>query len=125
MTLRVLVVDDEDRVAGTLQAYLEDEGMEVASAVSAEEALSLVHDGARFDVCIMDMRLPGMSGDDAIRSLHRLAPGMRYVIHTGTPGYSVPEDLQALGVGHEQLFRKPLRDLAPLAATVRSLDTAG
>ena len=73
MTLRVLVVDDEAAVASTLQAYLEDEGMAVRSAGSAEEALELLRTGVVFDVCIMDMRLPGMHGNAAIRRLHRVS----------------------------------------------------
>lgn len=123
MSLRVLVVDDEVLVAGTLQAYLEDEGMDVRSAGSAEEALTLVQEGEDFDVCIMDMRLPGMDGDAAIRRLHRVRPRMRYIIHTGTAGYGVPDDLRALGIGNHQLFMKPLPDMAPLVKTIHSLGT--
>lgn len=124
MSLRVLVVDDEPGVAGTLQAYLEDEGMEVHSAGSAEEALELVRRGVAFDVCIMDLRLPGMDGDAAIRRLHRLRPRLKYLIHTGTAGYDVPDDLRTIGVGSGQIFRKPLPDMAPLAAAVRTLGAA-
>ena len=121
MSLRVLVVDDESGVAGSLQAYLEDEGMEVRSAGSAEDALELVRAGAAFDVCIMDMRLPGMDGDAAIRRLHRVRSRMQYIIHTGTAGYDLPEDLRAMGIGSDQLFMKPLLEMAPMVATIRSL----
>ena len=125
MSLRVLVVDDEPRVAETLQAYLEDEGMDVRSAATAEEAIDLVQAGAAFDVCIMDMRLPGMDGNTAIRRLHRVRPGMNFIIHTGTAGYAVPEDLRALGIGTGQLFTKPLPNMEPLVETIRSLGAAG
>jgi CheY-like chemotaxis protein len=125
MTLRVLVVDDEPGVAGTLRAYLEDEGMEVRSAGSGEEAVELVRAGLAFDVCIMDMRLPGMDGDAAIRRLHRLYPRLKYLIHTGTASYDVPSDLHTIGVGHGQVFRKPLPDMGQLAAAVRILGGAG
>jgi CheY-like chemotaxis protein len=121
MSLRVLVVDDEPGVARSLQAYLEDEGMEVRSTGSAEAALELVQAGAAFDVCIMDMRLPGMDGDVAIRRLHRVQPRMHYIIHTGTAGYALPDDLRAIGIGNDQLFRKPLPDMSPLVDTIRGL----
>ena len=123
MTLRVLVVDDEAAVASTLQAYLEDEGMAVRSAGSAEEALELLRTGVVFDVCIMDMRLPGMHGNAAIRRLHRVRPCMQYIIHTGTAGYELPDDLRAMGIGNMQLFMKPLPDMSPLVDTIRSLGT--
>lgn len=121
MSLRVLVVDDESGVAGSLQAYLEDEGMDVRSTGSAEEALALVWTGAAFDVCIMDMRLSGMEGDAAIRRLHRVRPLMQYIIHTGTAGYDLPDDLRGMGIGKEQLFMKPLPDMAPLVAAIRKM----
>lgn len=121
MMLRVLVVDDEPAIAGTLQAYLEDEGMQVVSTDSAESALELVQHGESYDVCIMDMRLPGMDGDAAICQLHALRPRLRFIIHTGTAGYSVSDNLRALGIGDNQLFLKPMLDMAPLARTVRSL----
>jgi len=124
MNLRVLVVDDEPGIARSLQAYLEDEGMEVLSTGSAEEALELVRSGAVFDVCIMDMRLPGMDGDAAIRHLHHVRPRMQYIIHTGTVVYDLPDDLRAIGIGSGQLFTKPLPDMALLVNTIRSLGVA-
>jgi len=121
MNLRVLVVDDEPGVARSLQAFLEDEGMAVRSAGSAEEALELVRTDVAFDVCIMDMRLPGMHGDAAIRCLHRVRPRMQYIIHTGTAGYELPDDLRAIGIGNAQLFMKPLPDMSPLVDIIRNL----
>ncbi len=121
MNLRLLVVDDEPGVAGTLQAYMEDEGMEVRTAGSAEEALEMLVQGADFDVCIMDLRLPGMDGDAAILKLQRLRPALKFLIHTGTAGYELPNDLQAIGIENMHIFRKPLPDMAPLAAAVRTL----
>ena len=125
MSLRILVVDDEPGVLLNLRAYLEDEGMEVRGAGSAEEALDLVREGSVFDVCIMDMRLPGMHGDAAIRSLHRLRPRLRYLIHTGTAGYDLPDDLRRLGVGNDHLFMKPLPDMEPLVHAIRKLGVGG
>ena len=124
MNLRVLVIDDEPGVASTLQAYMEDEGIYVRTAGSAVEALELVSEGAVFDVCIMDMRLPGMDGDAAILNLHRLQPALKFLIHTGTAGYLVPNELRTIGVDNQHIFRKPLPDMAPLVAAVRTLGTA-
>jgi CheY-like chemotaxis protein len=64
----------------------------------------------------MDMRLPDMDGNSAIRTLHRLYPDMAFLIHTGSSSYSLPEDLRALGLDEGRVFRKPLNDMAPLAA---------
>lgn len=121
MTLRVLIVDDEPMIRENLMAYLEDEGMDVEAAASAEAALDAIAGGERYAVCIMDMRLPGMDGNAAIRALHRLDPDLRFLIHTGSSDYSLPADLRELGLDARQVFHKPLNDMGPLAAAVRAL----
>ena len=55
MSLRVLVVDDEPFIVTGLQVFLEDEGMQVNSAGSGEEAVDIARNDSSFDVCIMDM----------------------------------------------------------------------
>jgi CheY-like chemotaxis protein len=121
MSCRILVVDDDEVIASCLQAYLEDEGMEVQIVGSAEEALAVARGGCAFDVCVMDMRLPGLDGDAAIRTLHHLRPALRFVMHTGSSTYTIPDDLRAMGIDEGQLFRKPLSDMGPLATMVRAL----
>jgi CheY-like chemotaxis protein len=117
---RVLIVDDEAGVRANLAAYLEDDGFEVATASSGEEALQhATH--FRPDVCIMDMRLPGMDGNDAIRAIHAQWPEVVFVIHTATAGYVLPEDLRAIGLADEHVYRKPVTDMAPLAEYIVAL----
>lgn len=122
MNLRVLVVDDEPLIAHNLQAFLEDEGMQVKSVGSVEEALALNRAvEAVYDVCVMDLRLPGMDGNAGIRALHELFPTLRFIIHTGSTNYAIPEDLRAMGIDETRVFMKPLVDMGPLADTVRAL----
>ena len=116
-----LIVDDDQVFRTVVRAYLEDEGMDVRGAGSAEEALALVREGTDFDVCIMDMRLPGMDGNSAIQALHQMRPDLRFIIHTGSLDYALTEDLERLGIRHTHLFKKPLTDMSPLAATIRQL----
>ncbi|MEN8108222.1 MAG: response regulator [Pseudomonadota bacterium] len=122
MNTRILIVEDEHVIANSVQAFLEDEGMEVHCRASAEQALELIGvTGCLFDVCIMDVRLPGLDGNSAIRRLHGLCPQLRFVIQTGSAGYAIPEDLRAIGIADRQLFRKPLLDMRPLASVVQML----
>jgi DNA-binding NtrC family response regulator len=117
----VLIVDDEEMIRENLKAYLEDEGLGVAAFESATGALFWLRDGVACRVCIMDMRLPDMDGNAAIRVLHDLYPEMEFLIHTGSSSYSLPEDLRAMGLDDSRVYRKPLDDMAPLAAAVRTL----
>ena len=121
MSKRVLVVDDEPLIVTGLRVFLEDEGMLVGSAASGEEAVDIARNDSAFDVCIMDMRLPGMNGDNTIRNLHEICPDLKFVIHTGSADYTIPDDLRALGIDETLLFAKPLLDMQPLAETVAAL----
>ena len=117
---RVLIVDDEGSVRANLAAYLEDDGLDVDTASSGEAALERAAEN-RPDVCVMDMRLPGMDGNDTIRALHVRCPQLLFVIHTATAGYTLPDDLRNLGITGRQVFRKPVTDMAPLAGHIVSL----
>jgi DNA-binding NtrC family response regulator len=122
MQPRVLIVDDEDMVRENLQAYLEDDGMKVVAVESGEEAIGRIQqNGCCFAVCIMDMRLPGIDGNISIRHIHQLCPSMHFIIHTGSSDYTLPTELQNLGLNKAQVYLKPLLDMAPLAETIRVL----
>jgi CheY-like chemotaxis protein len=124
MSPEVLLVDDDALIVASLATYLEDEGMAVARAGSGEEAVALVAAGARFQVCIMDIRLPGMDGSEAILALRAIDPDLRFLIHTGSSNYTLSPPLLALGLTTRQLFHKPVADMAQVAAALREL-TAG
>ena len=118
---RILLVDDEPFIVLGLKTFLEDESMKVEGAGSGEEALDKVRAGDQFDVCILDQRLPGINGDATLRALYELSPGLRFIIHTGNVGYTIPDDIRALEVGPIYLFNKPLLDMGPLVDAIRSL----
>ena len=124
MTMRVLIVDDEYLIATSLQAFLEDEGIVATSAKSGEEAIELLKENSRYDVCIMDIRLPGMDGNSAMLSIHEMCPDIRFIVHTGSVNYIVPDDLQVSGIRVNHLFRKPLSDMGLVADAIRSFQIA-
>ncbi|TAL39088.1 MAG: response regulator [Spirochaetes bacterium] len=117
---KLLIVDDEEIVRLNLRAYLEDQGYAAAVCASGEEALIRMKD-ERFALCIVDMRLPGMDGNAFIAKAHVLDPSMRYVIHTGSATYVLPETLAAMGIGAGDILKKPLVDLGIVAKTVERL----
>jgi len=121
MTVWVLIVDDEEMIRENLKAYLEDEGLWVAAFEAVAPALNWLMGGNCCPVCIMDMRLPDMDGNTAIRTLHRLYPDMDFLIHTGSSSYSLPDDLRDMGLDDACIYQKPLGDMAPLAAAARAL----
>ena len=126
MTDWILIVDDEAMVRENLKAYLEDEGWRVAAFEFVAPALDWLRaGGGACRVCIMDMRLPDMDGNSAIRILHQAYPDLEFLIHTGSSSYSLPEDLRAMGLDDSRVYQKPLADMAPLAAAAQRLAMHG
>lgn len=83
-TGRVLVVEDETELLEVLKLVLEDEGHKVVGAKLGRAAVQAAATG-RFDVAILDMSMPDMSGIEVAQALRGNAEtaGMRIAIHTG------------------------------------------
>lgn len=67
-TCKILLVDDDRLVLATVSAGLRDNGYEVVTAASGEEALEQVNQVFP-DLVMLDMRMPGMSGVETARAL--------------------------------------------------------
>ncbi len=119
-TIHVLVIDDEPAICMSLTAFLEDYGFNASSAESAEEALDLMKNNT-YDVCIVDLRLPGMSGEDLIIQARDRYPEQRHIIYTGSISYNLSEKLQMLGMRPEHVFLKPVRVLTLLVKCIKTL----
>jgi DNA-binding response OmpR family regulator len=65
MRVRVLVVDDDERLASMVAEYLQAHGMEVEHAAHPRKALSLL-DSAGFDVVVLDVMLPEIDGFEMV-----------------------------------------------------------
>lgn len=117
----VLVVDDEATICDNVVAFLEDEGMRVHTAQSGESAVGQVAAGLAVQVCIMDLRLPSMTGIEAILDIRRLDPQVRFIIHSGSAHEAVITELRRAGLDATQVFKKPVEDMAQMARAVRSL----
>ena len=116
----VLVVDDESSIRESLAEFLRDFGMQVDVSANAEEALSRLAEKP-YDVLIVDLRLPGITGDAMIPKAHKLQPELRYLIHTGSIDYRLSSELISLGLTPEQIILKPLSDLNSLLNKIEAL----
>jgi CheY-like chemotaxis protein len=81
--MKVLLVDDEQKFARMLAKRLELRGLQVAVYFSGEPALEAVEKGERFDVAVVDVKMPGIGGIELRRRLGGLDPRMKYVFLTG------------------------------------------
>jgi DNA-binding NarL/FixJ family response regulator len=96
----VLLVDDERLIRGALSQALSSSGLEVVGeAATGEDAVQMVVD-LRPDVVLMDLRLPGISGVDAIAKLGMLAPASRVLVLTRGEQNRVVEAIVAGASGY-------------------------
>ncbi len=120
MPMRVLIVDDEISIRHSLSEFLSDYDLDVTSVESAEEALKLLPRES-FEVAIVDIRLPRMSGETFILKAHEKAPDMRFLIHTGSVDYRISNELERIGVNATHVHIKPLPDLDKIFEAIEDL----
>lgn len=118
--IRVLIIDAEPSVRESLAAFLDDYGFQTAMCGSADEARDLMREKP-FHVCVVDLRLPGFSGEELIDLAHRHFPEQKYIIHTSSLNYEIPEALKAIGIRSEHIFHKPVRVLTLLVKCIQEL----
>lgn len=80
--IRVLMVDDEERFLATMSRILTQRGLFVKTAPNAAKALEALSEAA-FDVVVLDEKMPGMKGTEAIPLIKRAAPGVEVIMLTG------------------------------------------
>ena len=105
MTRTLLIVDDDPRVRTSLSRALAVNDMRVATAVSAEEALSAVSKSPP-DVILSDVRMPGLSGMELLTVLHERAPQVDVMLMTAFD--DLPLVAAAMREGAVDFLVKPL-----------------
>jgi DNA-binding response OmpR family regulator len=100
---KVLVVDDEENLRNLVGSYLRAEGFDVAEATDGERAVSAVRRSPP-DLVILDVRMPGMDGIDALREIRTFSDV--YVIML-TARAEEADKLIGLSVGADDYLTKP------------------
>jgi two-component system copper resistance phosphate regulon response regulator CusR len=115
--MRVLVVEDERRLAQVVRRVLEEEGHNVDLAYDGEEALSLAVDGS-YDVIVLDILLPKVDGVEVCRSLRRARVDVPVLMLTALD--SVEDRVRGLDAGADDYLPKPFA-FQELLARIRAL----
>jgi signal transduction histidine kinase len=116
---RILIVDDEEDVAITLQGILQLDGYDVSATTSGVHALELLR-SEHFAVVLTDLRMDGADGIDMLKELHVVAPDSVAIVLTGYA--SLDSAVNALRHGAYDYLFKPC-DVLELRTTVaRALD---
>jgi two-component system response regulator RegA len=100
----ILLVDDDDRFRSRMARAFEERGYEVQQAESYDTALAIATDEST-ELAAVDLRMPGKSGLELVRELHRIDPSTRIVVLTGYG--SIATALEAVRLGATHYLTKP------------------
>lgn len=109
----ILVVDDEEVIRSLFKETLEELGHRVITAKTGFEGLELVKQ-QDFDLVFLDLKMPGMVGDDFLGQLKAIKPRLPVTIITGYPGSGMM--VRALAQGPFGVMNKPFGESDIVAA---------
>ena len=104
--IRLLLVDDEEELVYPMAERLEIRGFKVKVATKWNEALKYF-DKKRYNVAIIDIKLPGMNGFDLMKMFFKLQPDLKVILISGHA--SEEDKSKALELGASALIVKPVK----------------
>ena len=102
--IRLLIVDDEVRFLQTLKTRLEIRGLDVMTAKNGKDALAAARK-SNFDVVLLDLKMPGMDGEEVLKILKQEDPLVEVIILTGHG--SVESAVDCTRAGSHSYLQKP------------------
>lgn len=99
---KLLIIEDEKKIADIVKSYLEREGFEVAVAYTGRSALSLIKN--KYDLIILDLMLPDIDGETICASIRELSDVPIIML---TAKSSEDDRVKGLGIGADDYVLKP------------------
>lgn len=104
---KILVIDDERVIGEGCRLVLREQGYAVTICMAGREGLTAALEG-QFDLVLLDLKLPDMDGMDILRTVHKVHPGVYFIVITG---YStVQSAVEAMKLGAFDYLAKPFSD---------------
>jgi DNA-binding NtrC family response regulator len=113
---QVLIVDDETNICGLLRESLSDRGYRCTTAQSAAQALERLNE-FKFDVALLDVRMPGMSGVELLSRVKSSYPNLAVIMLTAVD--EVDTAVETMKAGASDYITKPF-DLDRVDKAVRA-----
>ena len=117
LTLRILIVDDEQLIRWSIAETLKSAGCLVSEASSAKETVEQLTQQPAPDVILLDYRLPDVNGLDLLRTIKRTVPASQIVIITA---YATDDmAFEAMKLGAYRVVQKPI-EMSDVVALARA-----
>lgn len=115
--IRILCVDDEHSIRTLLQSQLEQEGYDVDVAPDGDVAIEKL-DAARYDVLLLDIRMPKVGGIDVLRHVREKEMKTRIIMLTAVDDLTIA--MESVRLGANDYLTKPF-DTEDLFSAIRRL----
>jgi two-component system nitrogen regulation response regulator NtrX len=115
----IMIVDDEEGIRESLSGIFEDEGYEVLTAASGEEALDSIREHIP-DILLLDVWLPGMDGIETMSKIKEIDNNMPVIVISGHGNIELA--VKAIRLGAYDFLEKPLSLEKVLIVTKRALE---
>ena len=118
-TIRVLLVDDEEELVAAVVERLALRGIAADGATTCEAAFALLKEKP-YDVAVLDVKFPRISGFELKKRMARSAPGMKFIFITGHGSLDSFQE-GAAEAGRSYYLLKPV-NIDLLVAKIREID---
>lgn len=99
---KILIIEDEKKISDIVKSYLERDGFHLTVADTGEKALRLIK--GRFDLIILDLKLPDIEGEEICRLIRGISDVPIIML---TAKSSEDERVNGLGIGADDYVIKP------------------
>ena len=103
---KILAIDDEKNIRHLIQNEFSLEGFEVVTAASGEEGLKLL-DGRKFDVVLLDIKLPKMNGIETLTRIKQKSVNTEVIMITGYG--DIRSAVESIKLGAQEYITKPFK----------------
>jgi len=118
---KILIADDDNELRANLSEILTGAGYQTTEASSGKEAIEKIS-AEDFDIMLLDLMMPGMSGIEALSEIRRISPKIRVIMITAFA--TVENAVTAIKNGASDYIAKPFRINELLAVIKRAIEEA-
>lgn len=117
---QLLVIDDEEPVRVAVADILEMHGWTIVAAANGEDGLALFRERqAEIGLVLLDLTMPGLSGEETFQQLRRIDPNIRVILSSGYNQAEVARRFN--GQDHVGFIQKPYDDRTLVREVARYL----
>lgn len=119
---RIVAVDDEENFIAMLESYFVPRGYDIHFALRGVRGIELIKE-QKPDVVLMDLKMPGVDGDEILKMVHEMSPHPKVIFVTAYDDGGKTK-ARLIKMGAHACFDKPISSLKTLEEAINSAASA-